>query len=108
MGQQGQASQPEGEGQKCRKPQELLDDVNAQIGAYAAKKLAELKTELEAFLKKEAQLADDYKKAYPKLKELWCAQHQSIQSLYASMKCAFPENEWKELVCKCICARRHD
>ena len=93
---------------KCKTPKELLDAVNEELAQYEAKKLGELKTELEAFVKAEDGITSDYEKKYPALKARWCDQQARLVSLYEQMKAAFPGQDWKAIVRDCICKTRHE
>jgi hypothetical protein len=92
----------------CESAADLLKAVVDEINTFEAKKLGELKTDLDAFVKKQDDLEKGYEKAYPALRDKWCAQQQTIETLYAAIKCAFPNQDWKEIVETCVCTRRHD
>ena len=90
----------------CPSTKDLLDQVTRELNHFEAKKLPELKAELEAFDKKKGDVVADYEKKYPGLRDKWCVQQQQIEKLYAALKCAFPD--WKEIVADCVCKLRHD
>ena len=81
-----------------------------EISDFDAKKLTELKGELEGFVKKQQGLVDDYKKLYPDLRRKWCAQHTDVQTLYTQLKSTHDplKDPWKDLVSKCICVKQKD
>lgn len=91
----------------CPDVEELLRKVVADINAYEAMKLGELRTELEAFTKKRTTLVDEYRKKYPTLLARWCEQHKLIENLHSSLQCSFGK-DWKKIVETCICAPFHD
>src|SRR5689334_18657621 len=91
----------------CPPAGDLLKTVIDEINKFEAKKLGELKTDLEAFIKKQDDVEKGYEKAYPALRERWCAQQKTIETLYAALKCAFPHQDWKKIVEACICSERH-
>ena len=93
---------------KCRSVKDLLVDVTSELNKFEAKKLADLKTELDAFVKKQDALNADYKKQYPLLRERWCTQHQSVQSLHASLINALPPDEWNKVVHDCVCSKQSE
>jgi hypothetical protein len=82
----------------CPSAKDLLDHVIKQIADFDAMKLPELKTDLTAFVKNEDDLEKEYSKQYPGLREKWCAQQRSIETLYAAIKCAFPGADWKQII----------
>jgi len=94
----------------CPSTKQLLKDVLQQIGDFEAKKLTELKSELEGFVKKQQQLVDDYRKAYPELKRKWCAQHTDVQTLFTQLKSTHDplKDPWKGLIARCICAKQKE
>jgi hypothetical protein len=87
---------------------DLLDEVTLELNQYEAKKLTELKAELEAIVKKKTALVDEYEKKYPLLRERWCKQHQDVEALSDSLRCAFPNQDWKQLISDCICVKQRD
>lgn len=95
------------DGGKCDSAGALLKTVVDEINTFEAKKLGELKTDLEAFIKKQDDVEKGYEKAYPVLRDRWCAQQKTIETLYAALKCAFPHQDWKKIVEACICNERH-
>jgi len=78
----------------CPSTKDLLDRVTRELNHFEAKKLPELKAELEAFEKKKDDVVADYEKKYPGLRDKWCVQQQQIEKLYAALKCSFPD--WKK------------
>jgi hypothetical protein len=93
---------------KCKTPKELLTEINEELLKFEAKKLGELKAELEAFVKKQDGIVSEYEKKYPALRARWCEQQQRVESLYAQIKAAFPGQDWKQIVRECICTPKHD
>jgi len=93
---------------KCKTPKELLIDINEELLRFEAKKLGELKAELEAFVKNQGGIVSDYEKKFPALRARWCEQQQRVESLYAQIKAAFPGQDWKEIVKDCICKPKHE
>jgi hypothetical protein len=89
---------------------QLLETVLKEIRDFDAKKLTELKGELEGFVKKQQGLVDDYRKQYPELKRRWCVQHTDVETLYAQLKTTHDplKDPWKKLVSQCIGAKQKD
>jgi hypothetical protein len=89
---------------------QLLENVLKEISDFEAKKLTELKGELEGFVKKQQGLVDDYRKQYPELRRRWCAQHTDVETLYAQLKTTHDplKDPWKKLVSQCICAKQKE
>ena len=89
---------------------DLLKTVIDEINTFEAKKLGELKTELEAFVKKQDDVEKGYEKAVSRRsRDKWCAQQQTIETLYAAIKCAFPRPGLEERSSRrCICAKRRE
>jgi hypothetical protein len=87
---------------------DLLAEVTLELNNFEARKLAELKAELEAIVKKKATLVDEYEKKYPVLRERWCKQHQDVEALSESLRCAFPNQDWKQLISDCICKKQRE
>ena len=88
---------------QCVSVEDLLKQVTSELNEFEAKKLGELKTDLDGFVKKKTGLVDDYRKKYPQLRDKWCTQHQLIENLYRALQCAFPDPDWKKIVDECIC-----
>jgi hypothetical protein len=95
---------------KCLSAGEMLAQVTKELNEFDAKKLGELKSELEAFVKNQEKLVKDYEAKYPSLREKWCLQQQQVQQLHAAVKCAFPppSEPWKKIVEECICKKKHE
>ena len=93
---------------KCEPVKALLDEITKELDKFEARKLGELKSDLDAFVKKQEALVTEYKKQYPILRQKWCDQQTLIESLYASMKCAFPGQDWKSWIRDCVCKKRHE
>jgi hypothetical protein len=95
---------------ECQSARQLLDNVIKQIAEYDAKKLSELKTELDAFVKKEEGLVKDYKAKYPDLRQRWCAQQTDVHALYLQLKATHDpaKDQWKTWVTDCICKPRRE
>lgn len=93
---------------QCKPAATLLTEITAELNRFEAKKLGELKAELEAFVKQQDALVTEYKeKKYAPLREKWCAQHQQIEKLHAAIKCALPDDPWKKILTTCICEKQH-
>jgi hypothetical protein len=92
----------------CPSVQDLLDEVTLELNQYEAKKLTQLKADLEAFVKKKAALVEEYEKKFPLLRERWCKQHQDVEALSDSLRCAFPNQDWKQLISDCICVKQRE
>jgi len=92
--------------QACPAAKQQLEDVTSELNKFEAKKLTELKSELEAFVKKQDALDADYQKKYPALRDKWCAQQQTIVKLHAQLLHAFPNQDWKKIVADCICTKK--
>jgi hypothetical protein len=93
---------------ECRSVKELLQEVTAELNRFEAKKLGDLKAELDAFVTQQDSLVADYAQKYPQLRDRWCTQHQQIVQLHSALLCAFPKQDWKELVKTCICTPQHE
>jgi hypothetical protein len=81
----------------------LLQEITSELNRFEAKKLTELKTELENFIKRRDALFIDYDKKYSVLKERWLDQHQQIKKIYTTIKCTFQDDGWKKIIEDCIC-----
>jgi len=94
----------------CQSASDMLKQVSEEIAQFEAKKLPELKAELDAFVKKQEELVKAYKESYPAFREKWCLQQQQVQQLYSALKCSFPppSKDWKKIVEECICKRLHE
>src|SRR5215216_329388 len=94
----------------CPSTRQLLESVLKEISDFDAKKLTELRGELEGFVKKQQGLVDDYKKLFPDLRRKWCAQHTDVQTLYTQLKSTHDplKDPWKELVSRCICVKQKE
>jgi len=88
---------------KCKSVEDLLKEVSKQVSEYEALKLNELKSQLEAFVKKKSAATEEYKKKYDDLKTLWEKQGKRIDELRSDFKCAFPDEKWKKLIQEQIC-----
>lgn len=97
-----------GSGGSCTDVEALLDQVAKELTAFEAKKLADLKKELEQVRDKKKTAIEEYSKDHKLLREKWCAQQQIIERLVASLKCAFPGEKWKEILADCLCCRLAD
>src|SRR5260221_1406813 len=93
---------------ECRSVKDLLKKVTAELARFEAKKLGDLKAELDAFVGQEDALVATYVQKYPQLRDHWCTQHQQIVQLHSALVCAFPKQNWKDLVQSCICTPQHD
>lgn len=94
------------DGKGCVPAQKLLDSITAELNSFEAKKLGELKKDLEGFVARQGQLVDDYKKQYAALKKQWCDQQTEIDALSRAIRCAVPT--WKEIITKCVCPPQAD
>lgn len=92
----------------CKTPKQLLEAVNEELLQFEAKKLGELKAELDAFVKAQDGIVSEYAKKFPVLRARWCEQQTRVVSLYEQMKAAFPGQDWKAIVRECICDAKHD
>ncbi len=102
---QAQQERGGGAGAECTSAKDLLNSVTNELNQFEAKKLAELKKDLEAFVQKQKDLGADYEKQYPTIRQTWCDQQLEIETLLASLKCAIPD--WKEIAEECICKPKH-
>jgi hypothetical protein len=95
---------------QCQTAKDLLDKVTGELAEFEARKLNQLKAELDAFVKKQDGLVDDYKAKFPGLRKLWCDRQMDVERLCTHIKCEFPlkEDKWKQHVEKCICTPLHD
>lgn len=81
----------------------LLEQVTKELTEFEARKLADLKKELEQVKDKKQAAIDEYKKEYKALRETWCTQQQVIERQLAALKCAFPGEQWKTILSDCLC-----
>ncbi|MES0199824.1 hypothetical protein [Mesorhizobium sp. M0011] len=72
---------------------ELQKDLAKQIAGYEAQKLAQVKSELEAFLKKKDAVVEAYKARYPDLLRRWKEEHEFIKDRLTKLKRLFSEAE---------------
>jgi hypothetical protein len=79
--------------------QQHLDEVTNELNRIEAQKLAELKTELEAFVKKQLDVVADYEKQFPVLRAKWCSQNLVVQNLHASLHDVLSIADWQKCVC---------
>jgi hypothetical protein len=100
----------EGGAERCQSAKKLLEQITREINEFEAKKLGELKTDLDAFVKKQDQLVDGYKAKYDALRKTWCDRETDVERVYAHIKCEFPldKEKWQNLIKDCICRKKHD
>jgi len=96
--------------EKCETAKHLLDKISCELAKFQAKKLDELKTELDAFVKKQDTVVADYRTKFPVLRKLWCDRQVDVDRLCSHIRCEFPlkDDKWKKLIEKCICTPRHE
>jgi hypothetical protein len=94
----------------CQTAKELLVEVKAQLSGFEAKKLDQLKTELETFVAAQDALVAEYRTKFPALRKTWCERQLDVERLCAHVKCEFPltDEKWKNIVKECICKRVWD
>lgn len=83
--------------------QALLDKVSAEIAAFEARKLNQLKGELQSFVNKKKSVVEDYDKKHAELLSQWKRQNAKIAELHATLTCMFPNGEWRDLLEACAC-----
>lgn len=106
--QQTQQANEGGGSSEPRSASELLAVVKAEIARFDARKLGELKTALEGFVKKQGALVADYEQAFPELKKLWMKQQESVGQLHKSLQGSLPDGKWKEGLSKCVCEKQRE
>jgi hypothetical protein len=82
--------------------EQLLDEVTNEINTFEARKLTELKSELEAVKKKKETAVAEYASKYEALKSRWCDQNDRIRSVRSTVVNAVPN--WKQHVADCVCS----
>jgi hypothetical protein len=87
----------------CIDVADLLATVNQEIATYESRKLSQLKSELEGFVKKKQSVVDDYRQKYAGLVALWKGQNDRVSDLSRRLKCLFPNDLWKDYVSECVC-----
>ncbi len=85
--------------------QEILDNIRAEIATFESRKLVQFKSELEAFLSKKATVVDEYQKKYPVLVDAWKKLNSRIEQASVTLKCRFPDGQWKTYLQECACDR---
>ena len=96
--------QPAGE---CKGARELLSKITEEIAKFEAKKLADLKKELEEFVKKQDGLVSEYKNKFPDLRKAWCERQGDVDRLCNTITCEFPPDKIKKIISDCICKPIH-
>jgi hypothetical protein len=89
---------------ECPPVEELLKEVIADLNAFEAKKLAELKTELEAFIKIKESAITDYKNKYDSFLNRWRDEGKQITEIHSDLLCSYSELAWKALIQKGVCS----
>lgn len=79
-------------------PVQLLDKVKSEIAAYESRKPAQLKSELDSFIKKREALVNDYSAQHDALFAQWKAQDDQILRHRAALKCRYPGDGWKAVL----------
>ena len=82
--------------------EQLLDEVTNEINTFEARKLTELKSELEAVKKKKETAVAEYASKYEGLRLRWCDQNDRIRSVRSTVVNAVPN--WKQHVTDCVCS----
>lgn len=86
--------------------QDILNTVKSEILTFESRKLVQFKGELESFLSKKTTVVDEYRKKYPGLVEAWKAMNTRIEQAHVTLKCRFPNGQWKTYLQECACDRR--
>jgi hypothetical protein len=86
----------------CKSAAEQLKDIKAEIAAFEARKLADLKSQLEKFVADQEKKVGDYTAKYADLKRRWREQQREIEDVYNSIKNCFPDPNLEKLK-SCIC-----
>lgn len=97
------ATKDETEDLTCPSAADELKRLTSELADFEARKIPEVKRELEAFVKKQETALEDYKKEYKGLRQQWCDQQGAIERLDAAIKRAFPDDSWKKIITECIC-----
>lgn len=93
---------------ECNGAKDLLKQINQEIATFEAKKLADLKKDLEQFVGKQSALVDEYKQKFPGFRKTWCELQVEVDRLCSGLSCEFPPDKLKALISKCICKPVHD
>jgi hypothetical protein len=91
---------------KCPPVDELLKQVIADINAFDAKKLSELRTELEAFINIKDKAITEYKNKYDDFLNRWGDEGKQIEQLRSDLLCSYPDDAWKKLIQSGVCPVR--
>lgn len=91
---------------ECAKVEDLLKEVSDELTDFQAKNLDELKKSLEAIVGKKKTADDEYRKEFEKLRGRWCKHQERIEELAQTLKCSFPEGEWRRILRECLCKFR--
>jgi len=92
----------------CINVGDLLAQVKKDIAAYEARNLSQLKSDLDAFVKKKQSVVDDYTKKQPVQLSTWKGQNTQIAQIGANLKCMFPNGQWKTYIGDCVCPAYKD
>jgi hypothetical protein len=101
MPQAAQQTEPGPTGSKCVSVDELLKTIKKEISDYEARKLGQLKSELESFSNKKKTVEEAYALKYPVYVERWRTQNKAVAELQQNIKCILPD--WRDLITRCIC-----
>jgi hypothetical protein len=93
---------------KCPPVDEVLKAVIADLNAFEAKKLSELKAELEAFIKIKDGAITEYKNKYDDFLKRWGEEGKQIELLRSDLLCSYPYDAWKKLIQAGVCPVRGD
>lgn len=85
--------------------EDLLQEVTEEVSKFEALKLNDLKTQLDAFVKKKKAAVAEYENKYGGLKQIWDEQGKRIEELLHDLKCAFPDEKRQKLIKDCICKK---
>lgn len=91
-----------------RNVDELLKAVEKEIQTFEAKKLVQLRGELDALVKKRDALLADYEKKYPLLCKRWLQQHQDIRRLHSALSSAVPKAQRQQLLNQHVCPKLNE
>lgn len=94
---------PADQSDKCPSLEDMLKQVEKDIAAFEARKLAQIKKDIDAFMPKKAAVVKEYTDKYPGLNDRWVQQNAQVADLWKAILCHVPD--WKEIAEDCICKK---
>jgi hypothetical protein len=87
---------------ECKSVEQILKDVIGELNDFEARKLNELKGELEAFVKVKTAAVTEYKNKYEDFKTRWLEEGKQLDQLRSDLLCSYPD--WKDRIKSGICS----